>query len=65
MRWIEIPNATMVRIQVYLVHWNKVNKREITSQILREEVHLEHVEYQDVDYLMDLDSKWCSALGKS
>ena len=34
-RWIEIPNAAMIRIQVYLGEWKKFKKREIASQIRR------------------------------
>ena len=60
--WTEIPSPAMVKIQVYLGEWKKVKKREITSQILRVEVHLEQAKYQNIDFLMDLDVKWHSAL---
>ena len=43
--YIEVPNAAMVRIHVYLGECKKVEKREIASQILRAEVHLEQVKY--------------------
>ena len=62
---IEILSSTMVKIQVYLGEWKKVQKREITSQILRAEVHIEQAKYQDIDFLMDLDAKWCSAVGQT
>ena len=65
LRWIEIPSSAMVKIQVYLGEWKKVKKREITSHILREEVHLEHAKYQNIDFLMDLDAKWRSSLGQT
>ena len=63
--WIEIPSLAMVKIQVYLGEWKKVKEREITSQILRVEVHLKQSKYQDIDFLMDLDAKWHSALGQT
>ena len=63
--WIEMPSSMMVKIQVYLGEWKEVKKREITSHILRVEIHLEQAKYQDIDFLMDLDAKWCSAVGQT
>ena len=63
--WIEIPNSAMFRIHVYLGECKKVKKREIASQILREEVYIEHEKYQDIDFMMDLDAKWHSTLVQS
>ena len=63
--WIEIHSSLMVKMQVYLREWKKVKKREITSHILRAEVHLEQTKYQDIDFLMDLDAKWRSTLGQT
>ena len=62
---IEIPSSTTVKIQMYLQEWKKVKKREITSKILREEVDLEQSKYQNIDFLMDLDAKQRSTLGKT
>ena len=55
----------MVRIEVYVGKWKTVNKREIMSEILRAEIHLEHVKCKDIDFLMDLDAKWHFALGQT
>ena len=65
MSWIETPNSSMVRIQVYLWEWKKFKKREIASQIMREEVHIDQDKYQDIVFLMDVDAKWRSALGQT
>ena len=63
MRWIETPSSVMVRIEVYVGKWKMMKKREITYEILRAEIHLEHAKYQDIDFSMDLDARWHSSLG--
>ena len=64
-RWIKTPSSTMVRIEVYVGKWKMVKKREITSEILRVEIHLEQPKSQDIDFLMDLDSQWHFFLGQT
>ena len=62
MRWIETPNSAMVRIEVYVGKWKTVTKRDIASEILRAEICLEQAKSQDIDFLMDLDARWCPSL---
>ena len=60
--WVEIPYSAIVRIEVYVGKWKAVKKRDIASEVLRAQIHLEQAKSQDIDFLMDLDSKWCSFL---
>ena len=39
--WIEIPYSAIVRIEVYVGKWKTVKKREIASEVLRAQIHLE------------------------
>ena len=43
--WIEIPYSAIVRIEVYVGKWKTMKKREITFEILRTEIHLDHDKY--------------------
>ena len=65
MTWIETPNSMMVRIKDYVGKWKTVKKRKIVSEILRAEIHLEQAKSQDIEFLMDLYSMWCSALSST
>ena len=65
MRWFETPSSAMVSIEVYVGKWKTMKKREIGSKILRVEIHLELAKSWDIDFLIDIDSKWRSALGKT
>ena len=55
----------IVRIEIYVGKWKTVKKREIVSEVLREQIHLEQDKSQDIDFLMELNSRWRYALGQT
>ena len=52
-------------IDLFLQEWGKVKKREIGYLICKDELHLEHAQYRDIQDLLDSFSKWQSSHGKS
>ena len=64
-KWIETSFTLMMSIDLFLLEWEKIRKREIASLIYKEELHLEHAQYHDFEDLMIVHDNWKSALGKS
>ena len=63
-RWIEAPLASLMRIDLFLKEWAKIRKRDITSLICKAQLHLENAQFTNIQDLMDVYAKWCSALSK-
>ena len=61
---IELPLASLMRIDLFLKEWTKINKKEIAYLIRKAELHLENAQFKDIQDLMDSFVKWSSALRK-
>ena len=48
--WIEAPLTSHMRIGIFFQEWENIKKREIGSLICKAELHLEHAQYQDLQY---------------
>ena len=62
---IESPIASDMNINIFLREWENVKKREIESLTCKAYLQLEHAQYQNIEYFLDVFCKWQSALGKS
>ena len=60
-KWIKAPHASIVWIQVFIKEWKKM-REEISSQICKTEIQLRNAHFQEVDEILELFGKWCSAL---
>ena len=61
---IKSPIASEMKINFFLHEWEKVKKREIESLSCKDQLQIEHAQYQYVEDLLDVFSKWKYSLGK-
>ena len=59
---MKAPHASIVRIKVLIKQWKKMREEEISSKICKTEIQLRNAHFQEVDEILDLFGKWCSAL---
>ena len=59
-KWMKAPHASIVRIQVFIKQWKKMREEEISS-----EIQLRNAHFQEVDDILELFGKWCSALAET
>ena len=61
---IHSPIDSEMKINLCLCEWEKVKKRDIASLTRKAQLQLQHAQYHDVEYLLDVFSKWKYTLGK-
>ena len=64
MHWIETPLTSLMRIDLFLKEWAKINKKDITSLTCKSQLHLKTAQFNDIQDLMDAYAKWHSTLSK-
>ena len=64
-KWIEVPNASIGHIQLFIKEWKKIEKEDISSQICKTKIQFRNANFQEVNHIVDLFSKWCSGLVQS
>ena len=61
---IKSPINFKMRINIFLRELERVNKRDIESLIYKDQLQIEHAQYQNIVDLLDVFSKWQSSLRK-
>ena len=62
---IEVPHASIARIILFIKEWKKMTRVEILLQSCKSDIQLRNANFQEVNDILDIFSKWCSSLDQS
>jgi len=64
-KWMKSPHASIARIKVFIKQWKKIKQEDISSKICKAKIQLRNAHFQEVDDILELFGKWCSALAET